>query len=338
MIRTFAEGDVLGRLDSGVELRGGRDETPGVVDGVRDCGGYDHYYPLGGRLPSSTSGVQPQKYQGKDWDGTKGLDVYDFGARLYDPAVGRWLSQDPLGEKNYGHSPYLFCAGNPVLYVDPEGKSTKVRRLEDGTYEVVDVDVEDDDYNIYVATETKEGRWESTTESIGWTVSLYSFVDKKNTPMRGAIINPEDNSGIDFINDLTGNLRSLGYYMLKARYGHKYDFKLTNGGNTATTAGSIYRGLPILRSTDGVQFYGSARDVGNIVAGYYAAAYGFTWEEAREAFDAYNKEPEPFVSVYAQRFGYNWGSSLPERDRTNRRNARFLVPGLLAVYKQIKTK
>jgi len=122
MIRTFAEGDVLGRLDGGVELRGGRDETPGVVDGVQVCGGYDHYYPLGGRLPSSTSGVQPQKYQGKDWDVTKGLDVYDFGARLYDPALGRWLSQDPLAEKYYGHSPYLFCAGNPVRYVDLEGK------------------------------------------------------------------------------------------------------------------------------------------------------------------------------------------------------------------------
>jgi len=50
--------------------------------------------------------------------------------------VGRWLSQDPLGEKYYGHSPYLFCAGNPVRYVDPRGKiwedSQRARELEEG--------------------------------------------------------------------------------------------------------------------------------------------------------------------------------------------------------------
>ncbi len=86
---------------------------------------YNHYYPLGGLLPTSTSstGIQPLKYQGKEWAGAKGLNLYDFGARRYDPATGRWLSQDPLAEKYYGHSPYLFCVANPMRYVDPEGGS-----------------------------------------------------------------------------------------------------------------------------------------------------------------------------------------------------------------------
>ena len=85
---------------------------------------YNHYYPLGGLLSTSTSstGIQPLKYQGKEWAGAKGLNLYDFGARRYDPATGRWLSQDPLAEKYYGHSPYLFCAANPMRYVDPTGK------------------------------------------------------------------------------------------------------------------------------------------------------------------------------------------------------------------------
>ena len=94
---------------------------------------YNHYYPLGGLLPTSTSatGIQPVKYQGKEWAGAKGLNLYDFGARRYDPATGRWLSPDSLAEKYYGHSPYLFCAANPMKYVDPEGMKIVVRHTND---------------------------------------------------------------------------------------------------------------------------------------------------------------------------------------------------------------
>ena len=62
----------------------------------------DDYYPLGGPLPTGTStALQPQKYQGKDWNPTASFNVYDFGARLYDPALGRWLSQDPVSAPLY---------------------------------------------------------------------------------------------------------------------------------------------------------------------------------------------------------------------------------------------
>ena len=83
------------------------------------------YYPLGGPLPTgSNTALQPEKYQGKEWNPAASFNVYDFGARLYDPALGRWLSQDPLAEKYYPHSPYLFCAGNPMRFVDPTGMLT----------------------------------------------------------------------------------------------------------------------------------------------------------------------------------------------------------------------
>ena len=65
------------------------------------------------------------KFQGKDWGTGNGVDLnlYDFGARRYDPSIGRWLSQDPLSEKYYNHTPYLFCAGNPLNNFDPLGKA-----------------------------------------------------------------------------------------------------------------------------------------------------------------------------------------------------------------------
>lgn len=50
-----------------------------------------------------------------------GVPALDYGARLYSAETGRWLSQDPLGEEYYWMSPYAYCAGNPVDFVDPEG-------------------------------------------------------------------------------------------------------------------------------------------------------------------------------------------------------------------------
>jgi RHS repeat-associated protein len=46
----------------------------------------------------------------------------DFGARIYDSRLGRWLSLDPLQEKYPSLSPYNFTANNPILYTDPDGK------------------------------------------------------------------------------------------------------------------------------------------------------------------------------------------------------------------------
>ena len=51
------------------------------------------------------------------------VSYIDYGARQYDPILGRWFAQDPLAEKYYGISPYAFCAGNPVKYLDFTGEA-----------------------------------------------------------------------------------------------------------------------------------------------------------------------------------------------------------------------
>ncbi len=50
------------------------------------------------------------------------LNWLDYGARFYDPVLGRWHSVDPLAEKHPNQSPYLFCNGNPIIYMDPDGR------------------------------------------------------------------------------------------------------------------------------------------------------------------------------------------------------------------------
>jgi RHS repeat-associated protein len=79
------------------------------------------YYPYGGLMGSGSMGVQPYKYGGKELDRENGLDLYDSHARMYDPIIGRTTTIDPLAEKYTHLSPYLWCAANPLKYVDPSG-------------------------------------------------------------------------------------------------------------------------------------------------------------------------------------------------------------------------
>ncbi len=83
----------------------------------------NHYYPFGGLMGESTAGgVQPYKYNGKELDRMHGLDLFDYGARHYDAAIGRWWTMDPLAGKYYGISPYAYVANSPVKYIDLLGK------------------------------------------------------------------------------------------------------------------------------------------------------------------------------------------------------------------------
>ena len=98
-----------------------------VVDQSGNVEEVNHYYPFGGLLSSSVSNaVQPYKYNGKELDRKNGLDWYDYGACMYDAALGRWHAVDPMSEKYYSWSPYTYCKNNPVLRIDLDGKDDYV--------------------------------------------------------------------------------------------------------------------------------------------------------------------------------------------------------------------
>ena len=92
-----------------------------VVDQNGNVEETNHYYPFGGVF-ANTGNTQPYKYNGKELDAKKGLNWYDYGARHYDAALGRWHVVDPLAEKYYGVSPYVYCNNLPARYIDTDGR------------------------------------------------------------------------------------------------------------------------------------------------------------------------------------------------------------------------
>ena len=73
---------------------------------------------------SSAGWQSPYYFNSKELDEETGL--YYYGARYLNPTEARWLSVDPLFEKYVGMSPYNYCAGNPVKYVDPQGEENVI--------------------------------------------------------------------------------------------------------------------------------------------------------------------------------------------------------------------
>ena len=85
----------------------------------------NHYYPFGGVF-GTTGNTQPYKYNGKEFDTKKGLNWYDYGARHYDAALGRFTTNDRFAEKYYSMSPYQYGANNPVNNIDVNGDTIVV--------------------------------------------------------------------------------------------------------------------------------------------------------------------------------------------------------------------
>ena len=82
-----------------------------------------NYYPFGKTWRRSTEPVYYDYYHfnGKEQQTVGDAGLLDYGARFYDPDIVRWLVQDPLADVMPNINSYVYCANNPVKFIDPTG-------------------------------------------------------------------------------------------------------------------------------------------------------------------------------------------------------------------------
>ena len=80
------------------------------------------YFPFGGLFTENNLAENKYLYNGKELN-NEFFENYDYGARFYDPALGRFHTVDPLSENYNAISPYAYVNNNPILFIDPDGRS-----------------------------------------------------------------------------------------------------------------------------------------------------------------------------------------------------------------------
>ena len=96
--------------------------TTYLTDSVGNVCQFVWYAPYGEALVDEhvADYENPFKFSGKELDDITGL--YDHGARSRNPVSTLWYGVDPLWEKYPDFSQYNYCAGNPVKFIDPDGR------------------------------------------------------------------------------------------------------------------------------------------------------------------------------------------------------------------------
>jgi len=167
----------------------------------------NHYYPFGMSFAEGvTTSGQPYKYNGKELDTERGLNLYDYSARLMDPVLGRFSTMDPLAEKCYGISPYVYCLNNPIRLIDPDGREVNLDAMSEEERKM---------YELNIAYQRKNSRLfdamylllENSKEKYVIKYGKTTKEEGSKDPVEGQFVANKNGGGTVIFSDLVANIK-----------------------------------------------------------------------------------------------------------------------------------
>lgn len=218
-----------------------------------------HYYPFGGIYGDACYNVdlQAYMYNGKELERMHGLDWYDYGERFYDALKVSWDRMDKLCEDYYHLNPYGYCGGNPMRYIDKDGRRIEfapgcsdafkkyftmaVEHLKAKRADGILAKLQESDKVVYIA-ETHEGNssnFYSGDMTIYWAPTTGLKTQKGHKLSPATILNHEADHALAYIEDPKK-------YVVKAKaiypnYGNLEEKRVVSGSEqrTAKALGEI---------------------------------------------------------------------------------------------------
>ena len=199
------------------------------------------------------------KYNGKELQENS---MYDYGARLYMPEIGRWNAVDPLAEKYPNISPYIYVANNPVKFVDFDGRDFGIRINHENKTIIIEANYYYQNENTYINNIPSLDYWNAlkgkytTKDGIVYSVSFSlkgNVIEDRQRVRDVASKDPIGNSVQELSDEGYSNLVKSWLEADQERLGNQ----LENGGGVTRKKKEIVNKLSVANS------YTRAHEIGH---------------------------------------------------------------------------
>ena len=211
----------------------------------------EDYYPFGltfNEYSRENSVANQYLYNGKEKQDELGLDWLDYGARMYDPAISRWMAGDPLADKYFQFSPYAYVANNPIKFIDPDGK--RIRFAEGASKEFKQAfkqavqylkahgasgmlrSLESSKETYYIKEGESVGQFSQKTKTITWDTNMGAITNKGEILSPAAVLNHEADHANQY--DKNSDQYSKDRKTKDAQYDNKEEKRVIEGSEQDT--------------------------------------------------------------------------------------------------------